>query len=157
MPVALFVVMKKFNLHLRHIHAGWTFAFAALATDAKIHRILDDIGREDIAIELSADRQPQCIRPSACDMLLVACRSIAWAHGACVKFSAIAVVVAHLDSAGKTTGVFPVERRFQFLRFVFRFESKQRPIILLRRVDDLAGIHQPLWIEQRFDFAQRRR
>ena len=157
MPVALLVMMKKFDLHLRHIDTRRTFALAAFAADTKIQRILDSVGRKRLMSKLPADRQAQRIRPTTRHMLLVAGRAVARAHGARVEFPAGTVVVAHLDGASQTTGVFPVECRFNFLSFVIRLVPEQRTVILLGRVHDLAGIHQSLRIKQRFDFAQCRR
>ena len=124
MSVPLFIVMKKFDFHLRHIYAGRALALAAFATDAKLHRVLNRVGIKPLAAQLPAYRQTQCICSSACDMLLVTSRPIARTHGACVELAASAVVVAHLDGTCKAAAVFPVEHGVDFLRGVFRLETK---------------------------------
>ena len=105
-------------------------------------------------------------------MLLVARDAVARAHRAGVELAAVAVVVAHLDGLGEAAASGspplpgarqrlgrrivlhvprrPVERRLAAaMRLVAGREAEQRAVVHLRRVDDLAGVHQARRIEQR--------
>jgi hypothetical protein len=80
-------------------------------------------------------------------MLFVAGDAIRRAHRARVELAAVAVVVAHLDRLVVSAPVRPVERRAGHVRGVARLEAKQRRIVHLRRIDDLARVEQSLRVE----------
>src|SRR6202044_4253642 len=110
-------------------------------------------------------------------MLLVARGLKTRAHGACVEFPAMSVVVAHLHGLCNTAGAIaararmrdgfarrfvlyvplrPVERRRQWNRAICvggrrRRKTEQRALIHSRGVDDFAGIEQVDGIEMPFD------
>ena len=108
--------------------------------------------------ELAGDRQPQRIGAAARDVLLVAGGAIGRAHHAAFELAAGAVVVAHLDraleaAAGAGIGR-PVERGLQLRDAIVRRIAKQRAIVHLGRIDDLAGIEHIARIEALLDLAE---
>ena len=56
------------------------------------------------ALKLTGERQAQRVGTPACQVFFVACDAVAGAHGAGVKLTAVAVVVAHLDRFGQALG-----------------------------------------------------
>src|SRR6516225_897838 len=126
------------DLHARHVDAGWAFAPASLAGDAKFHGLGHLVGAQRVASELAGDGEAQRI------VALVAGHAIARAHDAAGEHAAGAVVVAHLDRALKTAagaGIGrPVELRADVLAAIVRPIAEDAAIVELRRTHDLAGI-----------------
>src|ERR1700679_2246450 len=98
------VVGGEFNFHSCHVTPRRTFAPAAFAADTKIHRPVGFLAREGILSELPGQSQAQRGGASAGEMLLIAHRAKARAHGAGIELPTMAVVVAHLDGFGETPG-----------------------------------------------------
>ncbi len=157
------IVVKELDLHARHVDAGGAFAFAALARDAEIERVVQLARRETVLVELARERETQRVRAAARDVPLVARHAVRRAHGACIELAAVAVVVAHLDGGREASAAVrladlvlrPVERRRERRGAVVGLEAEQRAVVHLRRRDDLAGIHQALRVEGAFDLAER--
>src|SRR2546421_10758264 len=90
-------------------------------------------------------------------MDLIARGTVRRTHRAGVELAAVAVVIAHLDGLVVTAPFAPVEHRGRYVSAVARLEAKQRSVVHLRRLDDLAGIHQAARIEPGLDLAERAR
>ena len=102
--VALLVVGEELDLHARHVDAGRTFALAALARHAQIHRVAHRAAGEGIVAELAGEREAQRVGAAARQVPLVAGDAKARAHRAGVELAAMAVVVAHLGGLGEAAG-----------------------------------------------------
>ena len=145
--MALFVVVKKLDLHLGHIDPGGAFALAAFARHAQIHGLIHFVGGKRIRPQLARQRQPQRVGTPAREMLLVARDSERRTHRARIKLAAMAVVVAHLNRFIQPAPFVPIQRGFDRNGFIARLEAEQRAIILLRRAHDFTGVEQAFRIK----------
>src|SRR5207245_3001245 len=99
--------------------------------------------------------EAQRVGATAGEMDLVARGAIRRAHRARVELAAVAVVVAHLDGLVEAAPLAPVENRARHVGAVAWLVAKERSVVHARRIDDLAGIHQPARVEPRLDLAER--
>ena len=181
--IFLLVVVQKLDLHFGHVHAGRALAFAAFAAHAQVHALVHGVAGECVVAELSRQRQPQGVGAATGQVLLVPRDPVTRAHGAAVKFAAMAVVVAHFHRHRKAPGVVaaaagrgadfgdrveldvpgrPVQRGRDGdapvgLRGVRRWKPEQGRVVHARRVDDLARIEQAGRIHVLLDVRQRLR
>ena len=102
--VVLLVLVGGLDLHAGHVHTRGAIAFAAFARDAQVERIAHRIAGQCIRAQLAAQGQTQGVGATACEVLFVTGDAVAGAHGARIKFSAVAVVVAHVDRFGQAAG-----------------------------------------------------
>src|SRR5712671_5947973 len=87
-PVTASVMVQKLDFHSRHVDAGGAFALAAFARYAQRHRLTHVFGNERVGLELTGQRQPQCVGAAAGQMLFVAGGSVRGAHYPRIRFAA---------------------------------------------------------------------
>ena len=96
-----FVLVRGFNFHASHVDARWAIALAPLTANAQVHGLLNFFTAQSIFAKLAAQCQSQCVGTAPREVLLITCDAITGAHGACIKLSTRAIVVAHLHRFGK--------------------------------------------------------
>src|SRR6185437_13230523 len=150
---ALVVVRQKLGLVSRHVHVNGTFAFATLAGQAQIKRILDGFALPTIGQHLAVHHLKQQMRPAARAVFLLACHLIAGTHDLTALFAALADADAAKSRPRERSLVFRVmEVRGWLWRIVVRANAQ-----ILRGtvgVDFLAWIHLPFRIPNGFEFAE---
>src|SRR5262249_49316427 len=146
------------DLHARHGDAGWAFAPASLAGDAKLHGVRHLVRGQRVGPKLTGDGEAQRVGAPAREVALIAGDAIAWAHDAARGRTTSAVVVAHLDRALETAagaGIGgPVEMRADVLAAIVRPIAEDAAIVEFRRAHDLAGIVEALGIEPLLDLFE---
>ena len=177
-----FVVVKKFDLHLGHVHPSGAVALAAFAAHTQVKRFLDLLADHGVgsiqAFELPGQGQSQGVGPPTCEVFFVARDAVTRAHRAGVELSAVAVVVAHLHRFGETLRRVatragrgsgfgdrvvlhvpdaPVERGLDGNDFVCGRETHQRRIVHPGRVHHAFRAEQIERIHQRLDLPKRLR
>ena len=131
-----------------------------------------------VAPQLSRNRHAQRVGATPGAGRFVARDAVAGAHRACIKFTAVAVVVAHFDRLAETlrsvatsarradrfgqriilhVPCAPVECGFDRDSFVavgFRLEAEEGRVIHLWRINHLAGIEQIVRVKRLFNLAK---
>ena len=177
--MAALVVVQGFYFHARHVHTGRAVPFAAFAADAQIHGVQHLTTGQRIGTELTAQGQTQGVGAPAREMLFITRDAVTWAHGAHIKLTAGAIVVAHLHRLGKTQGRVPacarccglfggrivvhvpgapVERRLDGDDLVgsprWMAVAHQPFVVHLGRIDHALGRQQLQGVHGLFDLAQ---
>ena len=104
------VLVLKLHFHASHVHTRRAVTLAAFAADAQGQCVMCGVQRLvrqaagccRAGIQLPGQRQPQGVGAPPGQVLFIPRHPVTGAHGACVKLAAVAVVVAHLHSLGKT-------------------------------------------------------
>ena len=138
-------------LDLRHIDAGGALGLAGLALDAEVERLRDAIAGQVRGGQAAVERLPQQVRPAAGRVLLVAGDHEGGAHRA-VELAAGALPVALLQRPGEAAVGAEVEHGARPL--VDRLRPQPQVVLEGRRVDDLAGVEQPLRVEGALEVAE---
>src|SRR5476651_93522 len=126
--MTLMPLMKKLDLHSRHIDAGRALSPATFATDAEVHGFFHVVGGESTGSQLAGERQAKIIGPSACDVLFIAGCDVTGAHHACVGLTAGAIVVTHFHRAEEPAPIRPVECGIDGYAGVSRLIAEQPPV-----------------------------
>ena len=145
---------EELGLERGHVDVHGAFAFAALAGQAEVervlHRLVAPVVRDDFALE-HLEQQPG---PAARRMFLFARDHVARAHHAMVEAAALAHSHAPHDGAlhpPLVLGELEVRRRRPLLEVGAEAEVLGRVV----RRHHLAGIHLPLRVPQRLELAER--
>ena len=142
-------MLLPLGLEPGHVHVGWTLALAGLAGKAEIHDV-GDLGLRPGVGRLAGrgERLPQHVGSCPRGVLFVPRRHVAGAHRAPHRgrLAALPHARALLCGAEHAAGVGKAKHRV-VVRLGLAGQDPQGGVHR-RRVDDLAGIEDPLRIEQ---------
>src|ERR671922_1724444 len=147
------VMVEKLVLEFRHVHVGGTFSLAGLALQAKIHHVMESFAGETLFRNFAGQDGAQCVGAPARRMLFIQGAHIRWTHGPVQFLPALAHAAAHLDCSRKPSLLAEIQSRFGLPGFVLGTDPQK--FSDSRRIDDLAGVHQVLWVEYSFDLPER--
>ena len=99
--------------------------------------------------------EPQRVRASAGDVLLVARHPVRRTHHLGIALAARPVVVAHLDRAGEPVPLGPIERGVEPPGLVAGRKAHERSIVHPGRAHDLAGVEAPGRVKGILDLLER--
>src|SRR5439155_4586082 len=150
---AFVVVRKKLSFVRGHVHRYRALTFASFAGETEIERFLHLLTLPAICDHPALQHLPKQSRPSARRMLLLHSHAIARAHRLMPGLAALADADTAKYGARKTSLVFrPMEMRRDIGGAIVSADAQILSDII--RIDDLAGIHPPFGIPNRFELAK---
>ena len=150
--VCLIVEIKKLVLYLRHVNVRGAFRFTRFALEAEIKDLEHSLRTDFVDGQCAGHRGPECVGASAGGVLLFPGRHVRGTHRTGVDFPASANPVASFDCAGKPAVGAPIEFGCDgFGGIVF---AVTEILTHVRRVEDLAGVHDAFRVEQAFYFPE---
>ena len=147
----LIVMVEKLRLVDGHVHRRRTLRLAALAGQAHLHAFADGFVGKTAGEDLSVDGLEEHVNAPARGESFIARGLERRTHGAGVQLAAFANADAAREGAADAAIGAEVEHGWNLLRAVARHAQER---VERMSIDDDAGVHAALGIEDVFEFAE---
>ncbi len=148
------IVGEKLALEPRDVHADGAFGLARAALETEIQHLFDAVVSEARFAKFASHRKAQGIGSTPRRVRLLTRRHVGRAHRPVHGLAAHAEATAHFHGAGHAAVLRVIEKRDRLRRAIAGAVpqiGRQR-----RRIDNLAGVENAVWIERLFDLPECR-